>query len=53
MNEVGVADPDYEFKKWLEERGAILKMNRELNAKAKGNGARESAVPSRVEGIEE
>ena len=48
MDEVGVADPDYEFKKWLEEREAILKMNQELNARTKGNGARESASPSRV-----
>jgi hypothetical protein len=53
MGEVGVADPDYEFRKWLEERESILKMNKEFNAKAKGNGARESALPSRVESGEE
>ncbi len=51
MGEVGVTDPDYEFKKWLEERETILKMNKELNAKARGNGARENA--SRPEGVEE
>jgi len=53
MGEVGVADPDYEFRKWLEERESILKMNKELNAKAKGNGAREGALPSRAENVEE
>ncbi len=53
MSEVGVADPDYEFRKWLEERESILKMNKELNAKTRGNGARESALTSRAEGVEE
>ena len=43
MGEVGVTDPDDEFRKWLEERESILKMNKDLNAKAKGNGARESS----------
>jgi hypothetical protein len=52
MGEVGVSDPDYEFRRWLEERESILKMNKELNAKARGNGARESAM-SRDEGIGE
>jgi hypothetical protein len=53
MGEVGVTDPDYEFQKWLEERESILKMNKELNAKPGRNGAREGALPSRAEGIEE
>jgi hypothetical protein len=53
MGEVGVADPDYEFKKWLEERESILKMNKELNARAARGGARESALTSRAEGVEE
>jgi hypothetical protein len=53
MNEVGVRDPDYEFKRWLEERESILRMNQELNAKSKRNGARESALSSRADGIEE
>jgi hypothetical protein len=44
MGEVGVNDPDYEFRKWLEERESILKMNKELNAKTRGTGARESAA---------
>jgi hypothetical protein len=53
MDEVGVRDPDYEFKRWLEERESILRMNQELNAKSKRNGARESALSSRTDGIEE
>jgi hypothetical protein len=53
MNEVGVRDPDFEFNRWLEERESILKMNKELNAKSVRGGARESALVSRAEGIEE
>jgi len=53
MNEVGVRDPDYEFKQWLEERESILKMNKELNAKSARSGAREGALLSRAEGVEE
>jgi len=53
MNEVGVRDPDYEFKQWLEERESILKMNKELNAKSARSGAREGALQSRAEGVEE
>jgi hypothetical protein len=53
MGEIGVVDPDAEFQKWLEERGSILKMNKELNARASRNGAREGALNSRGEGIEE
>jgi hypothetical protein len=33
MYEVGVKDPDTEFTRWLEERDAILKMNRDLNVR--------------------
>jgi hypothetical protein len=53
MNEVGVRDPEHEFRQWLEERETILRMNRELNAKSARGGARESATPGRAEGIEE
>jgi hypothetical protein len=53
MDELGVRDPEAEFRRWLEERRWILKMNRELNAGARRNGEREGAVPSRAEGIEE
>jgi hypothetical protein len=51
MDEVGVRDPDYEFKRWLEERESILKMNQDLNASTKRSGARESALSSRTDGI--
>jgi hypothetical protein len=53
MGEIGVADPDTEFQKWLEERESILKMNKELNAKSSRSSARESALTSRAESIEE
>ncbi|MHB8105681.1 MAG: phage portal protein [Dehalococcoidales bacterium] len=53
MGEIGVADPDYEFQKWLEERESILKMNKDLNAKSGRNGPRESALTSRAGSIEE
>jgi hypothetical protein len=53
MDEVGVRDPDYEFRQWLEERESILRMNKELNAKSAKSGAREGALLSRVEGVEE
>ncbi len=52
MNEIGVRDTDYEFKRWLEEREAILSMNKELNAKSVKNGVRERAVFSAAEGVE-
>jgi hypothetical protein len=53
MDEVGVKDPDHEFGLWLEERESILRMNKELNAKSARNGAREGALLSQAEGIEE
>jgi len=53
MDEVGVKDPDQEFRLWLEERESILRMNKELNAKSARNGAREGALLSQVEGVEE
>jgi hypothetical protein len=53
MDEVGVKDPDHEFGLWLEERESILRMNKELNAKSARNGAREGALLSQVEGVEE
>jgi hypothetical protein len=53
MEEVGVGDPDLEFKRWLEERESILRMNKELNAKSARNGAREGALLSQAEGVEE
>jgi hypothetical protein len=53
MNEMGVGDPEAEFRRWLEERESILRMNKELNAKSARGSAREGALPARAEGIEE
>jgi len=46
MEEVGIKDPEGEFKRWLEERETILKMNKQLNAKSTrgGEGERASAM---------
>ncbi len=52
MDELGVRDTEYEFRRWLEEREAILRMNRELNAKTVRSGGRERGLPS-AEGVEE
>jgi hypothetical protein len=35
MEEVGIKDPESEFKRWLEERETILKMNKVLNSPGK------------------
>jgi len=35
MDEMGIADPEQEFSRWLEEREAILKMNQIFNARWK------------------
>ena len=53
MDEIGVKDPENEFKRWLEERETILRMNKELNAKPTRDRARERASESQVEGVEE
>ncbi|MFQ6122821.1 MAG: phage portal protein, partial [Dehalococcoidales bacterium] len=53
MDEIGIRDPEYEFKRWLEERETILRMNKELNAKSTKSGARERALLSQAEGVEE
>lgn len=53
MNELGVVDTEQEFRKWLEERETILKMNRQLNAKPPKNGERERASGNQAEGVEE
>jgi len=53
MDEIGVQNPEYEFKRWLEERETILGMNKRLNAHSTRGGARERAVESRTEGVEE
>ena len=41
MGELGVKDPEAEFARWLEEREAILKMNKELTGKPARGSARE------------
>jgi len=53
MDEIGVKEPEMEFKTWLEERETILRMNRELNARSSRGGARERAIEPRVEGVSE
>jgi len=53
MDEVGVKDPEMEFNRWLEEREAILRMNKELNLRPARGGARERAVEPQVEVVEE
>ena len=45
MGELGIKDPEAEFARWLEEREAILKMNRELTGKPTRGGARERGEP--------
>jgi len=53
MDELGVKDPEMEFDRWLEEREAILRMNKELNARSTRGGARERAVEPQAEVVEE
>ncbi len=53
MDELGVKDPELEFKRWLEERETILRMNRDLNARTTRGVARERAAESPVESAEE
>ena len=38
MDELGVQEPEYEFNQWLEERGTILKMNKEFGARSVRSG---------------
>jgi hypothetical protein len=52
MSELGIEDPEAEFGRWLEEREAILKMNRDLTGKSVRGGASER-VESRGEVSEE
>jgi len=53
MDELGVKDPELEFKRWLEERETILRMNKELNARSTRGVARERADESQVESVGE
>jgi len=50
MEEVGIQEPENEFKRWLEEREAILKMNKELNVRStRAEGGRALAADRGVE----
>ncbi|GAH87052.1 unnamed protein product, partial [marine sediment metagenome] len=42
-----------EFKRWLEEREAILRMNKELNIRSTRGGERGRASAAETEGVEE
>ncbi len=53
MGDLGIRDPEAEFKRWLEERETILRMNRELNARPTRSPARERALGAGAEGVEE
>jgi len=53
MDELGVEDPEIEFDRWLEERGAILRMNKELNVRSTKVGARARATEPQVDVVEE
>ena len=53
MDELGVKDPELEFKRWLEERETILRMNKDLNARTTRGVVRERAAESQVESAEE
>ena len=45
MEEVGIKDPEGEFKRWLEEREVILRMNKQLNARStRAEGERASTT---------
>lgn len=53
MDEIGVQDPETEFKRWLEERETILRMNKELNVRSTRSEVRGRASSSPVAGVEE
>ncbi|MFC1875453.1 phage portal protein [Chloroflexota bacterium] len=49
MYEVGVNNPEMEFNQWLEERQAILRMNKELSARSTAGGGRERALKPKAD----
>jgi hypothetical protein len=50
MEEVGIQEPEKEFKRWLEERETILKMNKQLNARStRAEGGRALVADQGVE----
>lgn len=50
MDELGVVDPEAEFGRWLEERAAILRMNREFNSRPSKGSERERENRSATDG---
>jgi len=53
MDEMGINNPEMEFSRWLEERKAILSMNRELNMGTGGNGTRVRVNGPRTDTIDQ
>ncbi len=53
MDELGVKDPEREFSRWLEEREAILKMNKEFSLRPTRGGVRERVTEPQAEVGEE
>lgn len=49
MDELGVQDPEAEFKLWLEEREAILRMNKQLNSLTSKRGKSVRDIEPEVE----
>ena len=49
MTSVGVTDPEAEFRRWLDERAAILRMNREFNARTVRRSERDSTAADTAE----
>jgi hypothetical protein len=52
MEEVGIKDPEAEFKRWLEEREVILRMNKQLNARSTTGREGERALAAETVGVE-
>ena len=52
MDELGVKDPECEFRQWLEERETILRLNKELNARST-RAERGRALAPEAGGVEE
>ena len=53
MEEVGIKDPEREFKRWLEEREIILKMNKEINSRSSRGGEGGRALAAEAGGVVE
>lgn len=50
MDGVGIRNPEAEFQAWLDERAAILSMNRDLNARSKSGTRERALLADNVEG---